>query len=96
MGRVLLVYLLPLLGPILVYLGWLHFTGRRTFEAAADLGATLQERSSLWVLIASVALTAASLLLFTHLERSSPGGVYQAPRFEDGVIVPSYVVPAEQ
>ena len=42
MSRVLLVYLLPLLGPILAYLGWLHFTGRRTFEAAADLGAALQ------------------------------------------------------
>ena len=96
MGRVLLVYLLPLLGPILAYLGWLHFTGRRAFDTGADLGAVLTERSTTWVLLASVVLTVASLLLFTHFERSTTSGVYEAPRLEHGVIVPSRVVPAEQ
>jgi hypothetical protein len=96
MGRVLLIFLLPLLGPILAYLGWLHFTGRRTFGAGTDLAGVLVERSTLWVLVTGAALTVASLLLFTHLDQSAIDGVYEAPSWRDGVIVPGHVVPAEQ
>ena len=95
MGRILLIIFLPLLGPIIAYLGWLHLTGRRAFESGTDLEAVLKEGPSLWLMSACVALTVASLLLFTDFERSAPGGNYEAPRLEDGVVVPGHVVPAE-
>ena len=48
MGRVLLIIFIPLLGPIIAYLGWLHFTGRRAFESGTDLEAVLKELQQLF------------------------------------------------
>lgn len=89
MTRILLQYLLPLLLPIAIYLVWAWFARRR--QAAGGVPYRLQEGPWFWLILAGVALMAAGLVFMALVGGTDPGETYQAPRWEDGRIIPGRV-----
>ncbi len=89
MTRILLQYLLPLLLPIVLYLLWTWLAQRR--QAAGGAPLRLQDGPWFWLILAGVVLTAAGLVFTAMVGGWEPGGIYQAPRWEDGQIVPGHM-----
>lgn len=89
MTRILLQYLLPLLLPIALYLLWAWWANRR--KAAGEAPLDLQDGPWFWLILAGVVLAGAGLALTAVMGGWEPGGTYQAPRWEDGKIVPGRI-----
>ncbi|MCW8836387.1 MAG: DUF6111 family protein [Rhodospirillales bacterium] len=84
--RILLQYILPFLAPLALYLAWFFLWGRRHEKALPDW----KSGPWFWLIIAGF-LLAASGLVFMSFSGDDPGGVYHAPRYEDGRIIPGHV-----
>jgi hypothetical protein len=83
--RVLLQYLLPLLLPAAIYIGWLYFLGRHQQKRLPHWA----EGPWFWLLLAGF-LLAASIAIYTGLTTGTkPGAEYVPPRYENGRVVPS-------
>jgi hypothetical protein len=81
--------LLPLLLPMVVYVIWAWFARRR--QAAGDPPLRLRDGPWFWLIVAGLVL-AGGVLVYTALTRGEEaGGVYTAPRWEDGRIVPGRI-----
>jgi hypothetical protein len=89
MTRILLQYLLPLLLPAAIYLAWAWFSRAR--HPAGALPGRLRDGPWFWLIFAGVALAAAGLVFTALIGGEAPGETYQAPRWEDGGIVPGRV-----
>ena len=92
MLRILLTYLLPLLAPVLLYMGWTAWARRRAL-ATGEEPPSLEKSSIFWSLIAGLVLMIAALavLALTGGRPADDVGKYKAPHLEDGRIVgPSY------
>ncbi len=89
MTRILLQYLLPLLLPAAIYLAWAWFSRGR--QPAGAPAAGLREGPWFWLILAGVALAAGGLVYTALIGGEAPGETYQAPRWEDGRIVPGRV-----
>jgi hypothetical protein len=88
MSRILLQYLLPLLGPLTLYLLYIAFARRRAAKAGDDIPA-IERGHVFWSIIAGFALMMAGLGFLALTSGEAPGsGQYQAPRLEDGRVVP--------
>lgn len=88
MSRVLLQYLLPLLGPLVLYLIYMSFRRRRAAKSGEDIPA-IEQGHVFWSIIAGFVLMMAGLAILAVTSGEKPGtGQYQAPRLEDGRIVP--------
>jgi hypothetical protein len=88
MSRVLLQYLLPLVGPLALYLIYMAFQRRRAAKAGADIPA-IERGHVFWSIVAGFVLMMAGLAYIALSTGEAPGaGQYQAPRLEDGRIVP--------
>ena len=87
MLRFLFQYLLPLVLPLLIYLGFVRLTGGNAPDWMARTP---------WIplLGAGVALLGVSLFVWGAMEGADPASTYVPPRFEDGRIVPGTFVPA--
>jgi hypothetical protein len=87
--RIFLHTILPFLLPTLVFIAWVVLSQRHDHEKS------VVERISggpwLWLLLGGFVLFAGGLA-YLSLEGEPPGGSYQAPRYEDGKIVPGKVV----
>jgi len=88
MIRFFLNYLLPLILPILLYLGWVWFSKKRsklTYEKKPII-----KSGGLFVsLIIGILLMLVSLVIVILTGGSPPGeGKYQSPRFVNGKIIP--------
>jgi hypothetical protein len=83
MLRVLLQYLLPLLLPFLLYFAYVALTRGRSQSWLVGLP---------WITlsIAGLALTAASLLVWTLTSGAPPDEVYVPPHLENGEVVPGH------
>lgn len=88
MSRVLIQYLLPLLGPLVLYLLYMSFARRRAGKRGDDL--PVIERSHVfWSIVAGFVLMMAGFATLALTSGEKPGaGEYQAPRMEDGRVVP--------
>jgi hypothetical protein len=88
MTRILLQYLLPLLGPLTVYLIYMSFRRRRAKKSGDDIPA-IEKSHVFWSIVVGFALMIGGLAFLAVSTGEDPGaGTYQAPRLEDGRIVP--------
>lgn len=85
MTRVLLQYLLPLILPTLLYLGWAWLGQRRTAGGPVE---RLQEGPWFWLVLTGVALMAAVLVATALMSGVEPGTRIVPPKYEDGRIIP--------
>lgn len=84
MTRVLLQYLLPLILPTLLYLGWAWLNQRRSAGPVEQL----REGPWFWLVLAGVALMAAALVATALMSGVEPGTRIIAPKYEDGRVIP--------
>ena len=87
--RFILQYLLPLLLPLLVYLGFVWLSGGRSQSWLEDTP---------WVplIAAGAVLTALSLIAWSLLTGASTDALYVPPHVEDGELVPGRAIEPEQ
>lgn len=76
--------------PFAAYALWLIIT-RRTLRNADDWTVKVIA----YLALAGAILTVVALVVFVHLDTAPPGGTYVPAHIENGVIVPSQIVPAE-
>ncbi len=91
MFRLFFTYVLPLIGPTLVYLVWNWIQLRRTLAGKrAEPPPSLAEMPWPFLLGAGISLLIVTLLaVFLIGDAGDPGQTYSPPRFEDGRIVPA-------
>jgi len=88
--RVFLQYVVPLLLPLAIYVGYL-IIARRIQRGQGPLAEQMRQWPWAWLAVAGVTLLAISLLAFNLTTGSDPGGVYVPPKLEDGKVVPGHV-----
>lgn len=88
MMRILLQYLLPLLLPTLIYFLWVRMNKRRIASRSIDW---VHEGPWFWLILAGVALMAASLVFVALTGGVEPGSRIIAPTYKDGRVVPWHV-----
>ncbi len=84
--RILLHTIVPLLAPFVVYAIWIYVDARRKGRGKPNW----EEGNWFWVMILGAILVVASLGYFAT-RGGDPGSKYQAPRYEDGKIVPGKI-----
>ncbi|MGE0725293.1 MAG: DUF6111 family protein [Alphaproteobacteria bacterium] len=89
MIRILLTTVVPLLLPILAYVGWLVLSGRIERRRAA----APEARQIPWapLIAAGVVLTAVTLVATSLVVGTPPWGEHVPPRLDDGRVVPGGV-----
>lgn len=90
MSRTFLQYVLPLVLPAAVFIGWVLLTRKRGGSQQTTLE-RLQHGPWFWLIVGGFALMAASLFWLGLTQGWEPGVTYQAPRYEDGRIIPGQV-----
>lgn len=88
MVRMLFTYVLPLLGPLLIYLAWNAFARAQAKKKGGEIP-SLEKGPIFWSLVAGFILLTGSLIAFALLSgEPTDSGQYITPRFEDGKIIP--------
>ena len=91
MTRILLQYVLPLLLPVAIFLGWVMLTRKRAGSQETAME-RLQQGPWFWLVVVGFALMAAGLAYMGLTQGSKPGGTYMAPRYEGGRVISGEVV----
>jgi uncharacterized protein DUF6111 len=91
MLREFLTLVVPLLLPTILYLLWLRAV--RWSEAGGAIA--WHKLPWVWLVLTGVALTALVLFVVTVGFGTATPGIYVAPRFENGRIVPGHIEPAK-
>ncbi len=86
MTRTLLQYVLPLLLPTLVFVGWVVLTRRG--DGARGISERLASGPWFWLIVGGFVMTAATLVFVALTGGSDPGTTYVAPHMEGDHIVP--------
>lgn len=88
MSRILLNYVLPLVLPMALYLGYMWWSRGRAAKQGEEAPAI--ERGHVFTaILTGFLLTAASLVWIAVVSGEAPGeGNYRSPQYEDGKIVP--------
>ena len=90
MSRFIVQYVLPLLLPTLVFVGWLVLT-RKPGETRAETMARLQGGPWYWRVVAGFVLMAAGFIYLGLSHDNPPESVYVPPRVENGRVVPGHM-----
>ncbi len=90
--RVLLTIVLPVVLPLLLYLGYAKMMRRRAEAAGEAYDPASSEGPWAWLAAAGLALVLATLITVRLMTGVEPGTKLEAPRTIDGEIVPSRVV----
>ena len=94
MFRLIVTYVLPLLGPLLLYLAWNAFARARAKKTGGEPPA-LHKGMIFWCLVGGFVLLVTALVSLAIIGGDEPdSGQYISPRFEDGRIVPPRFEPA--
>jgi len=89
MGRIILTIVLPLLLPSAVYLLWVT-----TIGAPRERGRARRHSVPwIWLIAAGTLLLLIVLLVITNGFGTSQEGVYVAPRYVNGHIIPGHIEP---
>ena len=91
MLREFLTLVVPLLLPTIFYLLWLRAV--RWSEAGGAIA--WHKLPWVWLVLIGVALTALVLFVVTVGFGTATPGIYVAPRFENGRIIPGHIEPAK-
>ncbi len=84
--RLFITYVLPLIAPAVLYFSWVILTnGKRADKRRLADGPWFR------LAAAGLVLAAAALLWLAYSSGYAPGGQYQAPRLENGKIIPGQV-----
>ena len=88
MARIVMSYILPLILPMAIYLGWVWVIRHRS-RARGDEIPEIKNSSIFWSIVAGVILMFAGLSVLAVTGGAPPGdGTYQSPRFENGKVIP--------
>lgn len=88
MARILLSYVLPLILPMALYLGWMWVVRHRS-KARGDELPEVKSAGIFWSIVAGIILMFAGLSILAVTGGAPPGeGNYQSPRLENGKVVP--------
>ncbi len=88
MFRIAMTYLLPLFGPLLMYLAWNAYAKSRARKAGEEIP-SIEKGPVFWALIAGFALLIVSLVVLALTSGEEPGqGQYVAPYIKDGKVMP--------
>ncbi len=95
MARALLLVLLPIVLPLLLYMGYIKFIKRPV--PAGDVGeAEAQEqarqKTMFWIVLAMFVIAAAAFATLRFSGSVAPGTVLEGPALIDGKVVPSHPV----
>ncbi len=95
MARALLLVLLPVVLPLLLYMGYLKFIKRPV--PAGEAGEAedqerARQRSIFWIALGTVVVLATVFATLRFSGNVTPGTKLEAPRVIDGEIVPSHPV----
>jgi len=86
MARIILSYLVPLILPMALYMGWIWILRHRS-KARGDELPEVNNTGIFWSFVIGVLFMLAGLAFLAVTGGSSPGtGQYQAPRMENGRI----------
>ncbi len=92
MLRTLLTVFLPLLLPLAAYIVYVAYLRRRAEVTGRNDPPPWQQGPWPWLLVGGAVLAVAALVALRVSSGVPPGTKLEAPRLEDGVIVPSHVV----
>jgi hypothetical protein len=84
--RVLITYVVPLIAPAVLYFFWVVLTNGKKGGKRR-----LVDGPWLWLAFAGLALAILVLMGIAYFSGEAPGGQYQAPRLENGKIIPGHV-----
>jgi len=88
MFRIVITYLLPLFGPLLLYLAWNAYAKHRAKKTGEPIP-SIEKGPVFWSMVTGFALLIVSLVSLAMMTGEEPGqGTYQSPRLEDGKVVP--------
>ena len=88
MTRILLQYLLPLIGPLILYLIYMTVMRRAAAKKGND-APSIERNHIFWSIVFGFFLMMIALAAFAIIAGEKPGnGKYQAPRMENGRIAP--------
>ena len=88
MTRILLQYLLPLIGPLLLYLLYMAFMRRAATKKGND-APSIERNHIFWSIVFGFFLMMVALTALAIVAGEKPGsGKYQAPGMENGRIAP--------
>ncbi|MBI3516189.1 MAG: hypothetical protein HY060_19320 [Proteobacteria bacterium] len=88
--RQLLLFGMPLVAPIALYLLWfVHAT--RVAQAAGHEPPRLGDVPWPWLVVIAVLLIVGSVSSYVMMGGEAPGGHYEAPHLLDGKIVPGHI-----
>lgn len=91
MLRIFLTIVLPVVLPLALYIGYLEFARRRALAAGVP-GPRWQEGPWAWFVLAGLGLLIAILTALRLSTGVPPGTELEAPRLQDGKVVPSHIV----
>lgn len=89
--RIFLHVIVPLVTPFIIYAIWIYFDAQRQGRGKPNW----EEGNWFWAMIVGSVLVAASLG-YLATRGGDPGSQYQAPRYEDGKIVPGKMGPGKR
>ncbi len=85
MTRILIQIVIPLLFPLMVYIGWLWWS-RSHHEKR--LGERLEQGPWAWLLMAGAALAAIAMVTYGEMDSGGPAGKYVPAQYKDGEVIP--------
>lgn len=87
MIRFLIYDLVPLLAPLVIYVLWVWWSRRRI---EGGLLAKLEKGPVFWSLVAGFLSMLVVLLFLAAGHEGKPGTTYEAPRYQDGQVIPGH------
>ncbi len=88
MARIILTYVLPLFGPLLLYLAWNAYARAKARKSGGE-PPSLERGPIFWSIVAGFFLLMTGLVTLALTSGTDPdAGKYIAPRLEDGRVVP--------
>lgn len=88
--RAFITYVVPLIAPFVLYFFWVVLTNRKKADQADKR--RLADGPWFSLVFAGLALAVAVLMGIAYFGGNAPGGQYQAPKLENGKIVPGRVI----
>lgn len=88
--RVVFLWILPIVFPLLILIGWMAYHRLRARNSARPMP-TLGQAPWLWMAAVTLLTVAAGVILIDSRSGEPPGGTYVPPQIKDGQIIPGHI-----